>query len=351
MIRSILTAGISLVALLGLAACSSQVTQSSPAASKGELNLYSARHYDADEQLYALFEKETGITLNRIELSGDQLIARMEAEGAQSPADVVLVVDAGVMWRAKEKGLFQPLVSDTLSKAIPEHLREPTGLWYGFAKRARAIAYSTERVKPDQVLTYASLTDPSFKGKICQRASSNIYNLSLMAAMIDHIGQEAALNWAKGVVGNFKRPAQGNDTDNLKAIAAGECDVTLSNHYYWARLKGSQNPDDQAVAAKVGLSFPDQAGVGTHINISGGALAAHAPNKENAIKFLEFLAKPEAQAILANANNEFPAVVGTVTDNPVLKGLPSFKEDNISLTVLGENQAKAQEAYDKAGWK
>lgn len=336
------------LALIGLTSCSPSVP---PKAEKGEVNVYSARHYDADEQLYALFEKETGITLNRIEMSGDQLIERMAAEGDKSPADVVLVVDAGNLWRAEQKGLFQPLKSAVLEKVIPAHLRDPKGHWFGFAKRARVIAYSTERVKPEQVARYADLAAPAFKGKVCQRSSSNTYNLSLMAALIEHMGEGEALRWAKGVVANLNKPAQGNDTDNIKAIAAGDCDVTLSNHYYWLRLKSSDNPADKAIAGKVALSFPEQDGVGTHVNISGGGLAAHSPNRANAIAFLEFLATPGAQAIFANANNEYPAVEGAKTNNPALSGLLVFKEDKLTLTILGTNQARAQKTYDNAGWK
>jgi iron(III) transport system substrate-binding protein len=337
------------LALLSLTACNPKT--GSQVGSKGELNLYSARHYDADEQLYSLFEKKTGIAINRIEMKGDLLLERMKAEGDQSPADVVLLVDAGNFYRAQKAGLFQTVSSPVLNAAIPKALHGEGDQWFGFAKRARVIAYDKATITPAQVATYEGLTDASLKGKICVRPSSNIYNLSLMASFIDMWGVEKSQSWAKGVVANFARPAEGADTDQIKAIAEGKCAVSIVNHYYAVRMQRSTDPAEKAAAAKVGLSFPNQAISGTHVNVSGGALAAHAPNKANGVAFLEFLASPEAQVILAQANDEFPAVIGIKTGNPELTAVEGFKEAATSMAALGNNQVEAQKIYDIAGWK
>lgn len=321
------------------------------AGSKGELNLYSARHYDADEQLYSLFEKETGIAINRIDMKGDLLLERLKAEGDQSPADVVLLVDAGNFYRAQQAGLLQTISSDVLTTTIPAALHGQNKMWFGVAKRARIIAYDKAKISPAQVATYEGLADPSLKGMICVRPSSNIYNLSLMASFVDMWGVPKAEAWAKGVVANFARAPEGADTDQIKAIAEGKCAVSIVNHYYAIRMQRSPDAAEKAVGLKASLSFPNQATTGTHINVSGGALAAHAPNKANAVKFLEFLASPAAQTILAQANDEFPAVAGTKTDNAELAAVAGFKEATTSMAALGNNQAEAQKIFDRAGWK
>ncbi len=334
--------------LLTLAGCGAP----EPAAgSKGEINIYSARHYDADEQLYDLFEKNTGIAINRIEMKGDLLLERLKAEGTQSPADVILLVDAGNFWRAETAGLFQSVQSAKLDATVPATLQGPKKDWFGFAKRARVIAYDPVRIKADQVATYAQLAEPALKGTICVRPSSNIYNLSLMASFIADLGVPKAEAWAKGVVANFARPPEGSDTDQLKAIAEGKCAVAIVNHYYAVRLQRSTDPAEKAIANKFALSFPDQAGAGTHVNISGGALAAHAPNKANAVAFLEFLASPEAQTIFAKANDEFPILASAMDDNSELKALAGFKEAQTPMAALGTNQPEAQKVFDRAGWK
>lgn len=330
-----------------LAACG----QGGGADGAGEVNLYSARHYDADEQLYGLFEEKTGIRVNRIEMKGDLLLERLKTEGDKSPADVVLLVDAGNFWRAEQAGLLGKLQSRPLETAIPAHLRHPEGRWFGFATRARVIAYDRRTIRPEQVDTYDDLADPALAGKVCVRPSSNVYNLSLMADLIHRSGGERALAWARGVVANFARPPEGSDTDQIKAIAEGRCQVAVVNHYYAVRLQRSDKAEERALVAHVALSFPDQAGAGTHVNISGAGPAAHAPNPDNARRFLEFLASPEAQAILASANNEFPVVAGVAAGSPELTALAAFKTAQTPMAVLGRNQAEAQKLLDQAGWK
>lgn len=351
MMRTILKNKKFLLATLLLVLTGCTQAAETKAGSKGEINLYSARHYDADEQLYSLFEKQTGIAINRIEMKGDLLLERLKAEGASSPADVILLVDAGNFYRASAAGLFQTVDSPALNSAIPPKLHGEGNTWFGFAKRARIIAYDKAKIRPEQVATYEGLADPALKGTICVRPSSNIYNLSLMASFIDMWGAAKAETWAKGVVANFARPPEGADTDQIKAIAEGKCSIAIVNHYYAVRMQRSTDTVEKAAADKVALSFPNQATSGTHVNVSGGALAAKAPNKANAIAFLEFLASPAAQTILAQANDEFPVVAGTIMDNPELKSVEGFKEAETSMVALGNNQADAQKIYDRAGWK
>jgi iron(III) transport system substrate-binding protein len=315
------------------------------------LNLYSSRHYQTDEALYANFTKLTGIKINRIEAGEDPLIERIRNEGERSPADVLLTVDAGRLWRAQQLGFFQPVKSTVLEQRIPASLREPSGLWYGFSTRARVIAYNKAKVKADEIATYESLADPKWKGRICMRSSTNIYNLSLMGALIDHLGEAKAEQWAQGVKANLARDPKGGDSDQLKSVAAGECDVTISNQYYYARMLRSQKPDEREAAEKIGVVFPNQSSWGTHVNISGAGVMKNAPNKEAAIKFLEYLASDEAQRYFAEGNNEWPVVTGVRTDNPVLKMLGEFKRDALNVAVLGRNQPDSQKIYDRVAWK
>ncbi|GIU67881.1 extracellular solute-binding protein [Candidatus Phycosocius spiralis] len=337
-----------MLALFSVTACGPSEQEKN---SKGVVNIYSARHYDADEELYDLFKKTTGIEVKRIEMKGDLLLERLKAEGNQSPADVILLVDAGNFWRAQSAGLFQPVQSAKLDASVPKNLQGANKDWFGFTKRARVIAYDPSRIKPEQVATYSQLTDPSLKGQICVRPSSNVYNLSMMSGFIQEWGVAKAETWAKGVVANFARPPEGADTDQLKAIAQGQCAISLVNHYYAVRLQRSLDPAEKAIAAKIALSFPDQKGEGTHVNVSGGALARYAPNKANGITFLEFLVSPPAQAIFAKANDEFPILTSAMDDNSALKGLAGFKEAQTPMTVLGINQGEAQKVFDRAGWK
>jgi iron(III) transport system substrate-binding protein len=321
-----------------------------PAFAQQVLNLYTSRHYQTDEALYDNFTKATGIKVNRIEAGEDPLIERMKQEGARSPADVLMTVDAGRLWRAEQAGLFQPIQSKVLDERIPAALRHPQGLWYGFSMRARPIFYAKGRVDPATLAEYESLADPRHKGKVCIRSSSNVYNLSLMSSMIAAHGPAQAEAWAKGVVANMARAPKGGDTDQLTAVAAGECDIAVANTYYYVRMLKSTKPAEKAAAEKLGVVFPNQGGRGAHINISGAGVAKHAPNREAAIKFLEYLSSPEAQAYFANGNNEYP-VVGVVKGNAELSALGDFRKDTVNVSLFGTNQGAAQQAYDRAGWK
>ena len=322
-----------------------------PAAAKDKvLNLYSSRHYQTDEALYEGFTKKTGIKVNRIEANEDALLERLKNEGARSPADVLVTVDAGRLWRAEQLGLFAPVRSKVLEERIPGELRHPDGLWFAFSVRARPIFYRKGAVDPAQLRDYEDLADPKWKGKICIRSSANMYNLSLMSSMIAGVGPVKAEQWAAGVVANFARSPKGGDTDQIKAVAAGECQLAVANTYYYVRLLKSGKPEDRAVAEKVGVIFPNQSGRGTHVNISGAGILRNAPHREAAISFLEYLASDAAQAYFANGNNEYPAV-GKVRGNPELAALGEFRKDSVNVTLLGKNQAAAQQAYDRAGWK
>ena len=315
------------------------------------LNLYSSRHYQTDDALYTGFTKLTGIKINRIEAGEDALIERIRNEGERSPGDVLVTVDAGRLWRAEQLGMFQPVKSALLESRIPANLREPGGHWYGFSTRARLIAYNKAKVKPGEIQTYEELADPKWKGRVCMRSSTNIYNLSLMGALIDHLGEQKAEQWAQGVRANLAVEPKGGDTDQLKSVAAGQCDVTISNQYYYARLLRSQKPDERQVGERIGVVFPNQKTWGTHVNISGAGVLKHAPNREAAIKFLEYLASDEAQRYFADGNNEWPAVASVKIDNPVLKMLGDFKRDSLNVAVLGRNQPSSQKLYDRVAWK
>jgi iron(III) transport system substrate-binding protein len=321
------------------------------ASQENVVNVYSGRHYQTDEALYLGFTKATGIKVNRIEAGEDAIIERIRNEGERSPADVMITVDAGRLWRADQLGLFQSVKSATLEKRIPESLRHPDGHWFGFSTRARVIAYNKSRVKPGEIGSYEDLADPKWKGRVCMRSSTNVYNLSLMGALIDHLGEARAEAWAKGVRENLAQEPKGGDTDQLKAVAAGLCDVTVSNQYYYARLARSQKPEEKQVAEKIALVMPNQKTWGTHVNISGAGVLKHAPHRENAVKFLEYLAGDEAQRYFADGNNEWPAVRGVKVDNPVLNALGEFKADRLNVAVLGRNQPSSQKIYDRVAWK
>lgn len=315
------------------------------------VNIYSSRHYQTDEALYTGFTKQTGIKVNRIEAGEDALIERIRNEGARSPADVLVTVDAGRLWRAEQLGLFQPVRSKVLEARIPESFREPGGHWFGFSMRARVIAYNKEKVRPAEIQTYEDLADPKWKGRLCMRSSTNIYNLSLMGALIDHLGEQKAEAWAKAVRANLAQDPKGGDTDQLKAVAAGQCDVTVSNQYYYARLARSDKPDERKIAERVGVVFPNQKTWGAHVNISGAGVLKHAPHREAAVKFLEYLASDEAQRYFADGNNEWPVVANVKLDNPVLNAFGEFKRDRLNVAVLGRNQPNSQKIYDRVAWK
>jgi iron(III) transport system substrate-binding protein len=315
------------------------------------LNLYSSRHYQTDEALFANFTKLTGIRIQRIEAPEDALIERLRNEGAASPADVLVTVDAGRLWRAEQAGLFQPVKSAVLEARIPSHLRHPQGLWFGFSTRARIIVYNRDAVKAGELRRYQDLADPRWKGKLCMRSSSSIYNVSLMAALIAHHGEANAEEWARGVAVNFARPPRGGDTDQIRSVAAGECAATLANTYYYARLAQSQKLDERAAVARTAVAWPDQDGNGTHINVSGAGVLKHAPHRDAAVKFLEYLAGDEAQRYFADGNNEYPAAPAVRIDNRALTELGSYKADTLNVGELGRHQAAAQKAYDRAGWR
>ena len=314
------------------------------------INLYSSRHYDTDQALYDSFTKKTGIKVNLIEGKGEELIERIKSEGANSPADVFITVDAGNLWRAQEQGILQPASSSILESKIPANLRSPQNLWFGFSKRARVIMYNKDKVKASELSTYEDLATDKWKGKIVIRSSSNIYNQSLVASLIEILGMSPTENWAKDFVSNFARPPEGNDTAQIKAVAAGIGDVGIANSYYLARLKRSTKAEDKAVAEKVGIFFPNQNGRGAHINISGGGVVKTAPNKEGAIKFLEHLASPEAQKIYSEGNNEYPVVAGVPVAR-VLASFGDFKSDSTNVSVYGELNPDAIKLMDRVGWK
>ncbi len=316
----------------------------------GAINLYSSRHYDTDQALYDSFTKKTGLKVNLIEGKGDELIERIKSEGANSPADVFITVDAGRLWRAQATGILQPVSSSTLNSKIPSNLRSPENLWFGFSKRARVIMYNKDKVKPSELSTYEDLATDKWKSKIVIRSSSNIYNQSLIASLIEIHGMSDAESWAKGFVANFARPPEGNDTAQIKAVAAGIGNIGIANSYYLARLMKSSKGEDKAVAEKVGMFFPNQDGRGTHINISGGGVVKTAPNKEGAIKFLEHLASPEAQKIFSEGNNEYPVVAGVPVPS-VLTTFGEFKTDSTNVSVYGKLNADAIKLMDRVGWK
>lgn len=321
-----------------------------PVANAGEVNLYTSRHYDTDEALYDEFTEKTGIEVNVIEGEADELIERIKSEGANSPADVFVTVDVGRLWRAQEEGILQPVSSETLESEIPANLRSPEGEWFGLSKRARVIVYNKNEVDPATLSTYEALAEPEWQGRVCIRSSENIYNQSLVAAKLEEKGEAEVQQWLKGFVNNFAREPQGNDTAQIEAVASGECDVALVNHYYVARLKESEDPAEQEIANNVGVFFPNQDAGGTHVNISGGGVAANAPNQENAVKFLEFLVTPEAQEVFANRNNEFP-IITSLEPNPIVAEFGDFEESNLNVTAYGQKNAEAVKLMDTVGWK
>jgi iron(III) transport system substrate-binding protein len=315
-----------------------------------EVNLYSSRHYDTDVALYDAFTEQTGIAVNLIEGDADQLIERIKAEGRNSPADLLITVDAGRLWRADEAGLLQPVSSTVLEERIPAELRHPEGKWFGLSQRLRGVVYAKDRVDPSEITSYEDLAEPEWQGRICIRSSTNVYNQSLVASMIEADGVEATEAWAQKLVDNLARPPQGGDTDQIKAVAAGECDLAVVNHYYFVRLIEAETAEDRALADQVGIVFPNQDGRGAHANVSGAGVVATAPNRENAIKFLEYLTTPDAQAYFAEGNYEFPAVDGVKLD-PVLEQWREIKTDAVSAATLGENNPEAVKLMDRVGWK
>lgn len=337
------------IALVAVA-CKTDKKQEAKKDKKQEVNVYTHRHYKPDQELFAQFQKETGIKVNVVNAKADELMQKMTTEGENSPADVLITVDAGRLVRAKSKGLLQSATSEFLDKTIPSHLKDVDNNWFALTKRARVIVYNPEKVKPSDLSTYEALTDAKWKKKVLIRSSSNIYNQSLLASIIANLGEEKATEWAKGVVNNMARSPKGNDRDQVKAVVAGEGDIAVVNTYYIGKLVNSKNPEEVKAGKAIKIFFPNQECRGTHINVSGVGVAKYAPNKENAIKFIEFLASKKAQEKFAKANYEYP-VNPEVQASDLLKSWGEFKEDKLSLTKLGENNKKAVITFDKVGWK
>lgn len=316
---------------------------------EGEVNLYSSRHYDTDERLYSDFTEQTGITINRIEGNADELIARMEAEGANSPADVLLTVDTSRLERAKDAGVLQAIDSAILEDRIPSNLQDSDNQWFGFSQRARIVFFDKADVtNPPQ--DYLALADPMFKGMVCHRSSTNVYSQTLLAAIIENHGEDAARAWAQGVVDNFARDPEGGDTDQLRALISGECDISISNTYYFARAVRTDVDGVSSDIDQIGWVFPAQDAEGAHMNLSGGGVAANAPNRDNAVKFLEYLASDQAQQYFSAGNDEYPAVA-SVAQSDSVKSLGDFKADTVDLSAVAKNVPLAQRIFNQVGWK
>jgi len=320
------------------------------AMAEGELNLYSSRHYDTDDRLYSDFEELTGIKINRIEGKADELITRMQAEGRNSPADILVTVDTSRLQRAKDAGILQSIDSETLEARVPSNLQDADNQWFGFSQRARIIFFDKTDVQ-NPPRDYLSLADPQYAGMVCHRSSSNVYSQTLLAAVIENHGAEAAKTWAEGMVTNFARDPQGGDTDQLRALVSGECDISVSNTYYFARALRKEVKGLPADAMEnIGWIFPAQNAEGAHMNLSGAGVAAHAPNRENAIKFLEYLSSDSAQAYFSNGNDEFPAVSG-VGLSPSVSRLGIFRPDAVDLSAVAKNVPLAQQIFNEVSWK
>ncbi|MCA1011010.1 Fe(3+) ABC transporter substrate-binding protein [Halobacillus halophilus] len=329
---------------------SSEENASQESETGGEVNLYTGRHYETDQELYDTFTEQTGIKVNVIKGDDDELIARLDREGKASEADLLMTADAGRLYRAKSQDLLQEVSSDVLNNNIPEKLRDQEGQWFGLTKRARVIAYHKERVDEEDIQTYMDLTKDQFQDKVLIRSSSNIYNQSLLASMIALEGEEKAKEWAQGIVDNMAREPKGGDRDQAKAVAAGEGDVAVMNTYYLGKLLKSEDQEEVKVGEQLGVIFPNQDSTGTHVNISGIGMTASSKNKENAQKFMEFLTTEEAQKQFAEANYEYP-VNPDVEPSELLKSWGEFKEQDINLSKLGENNDKAVKIMNEVGWK
>lgn len=314
------------------------------------VNVYSHRHYPADQELFERFTEATGIEVNVVTASADELITRLENEGAASPADVLITVDAGRLHRAKERELLQPIDSEVLRGNVPEHLRDRDGTWWGLTRRARVIAYHVDRVDPGELSTYEALADPEWRDRILIRSSSNVYNQSLLASLIAHLGADQAEAWAAGIVENMARTPRGGDTDQIKGLVAGAGDVAVVNTYYAARLATSTDPAERQIAERVGIFFPDQDGRGAHVNVSGAGVTRSASHVEEAIELLEFLTGDEAQRVFAEANQEYPVKPG-VPWSETLRGWGEFEADTLDLTRLGELNDEAVRIFDRVGWR
>lgn len=350
-----MTAKNTLKTLAGLISCLGALAATPALAQEQVLNLYSARHYQTDEALFSNFTKATGVKINIVSADDAGILQRLKSEGAASPADVILLVDAARLWFAETNDLFAPVKSSYLEQRIPAQLRgKDAGQgseWFGYSTRARVVVYNKLKVKREDVDSYAKLADPKLKGQFCSRSGSHPYNLSLFGSYLEHAGPAATEAWLKGLVANQARDPKGGDTDQIKATASGECGVALSNTYYIARMMRSNKPDERAAMEQVGVVFPNQQSWGTHVNVAGGAMARHARNRVAAVKFLEYLATDEAQRYFADGNNEYPAVSAVKISNPALDTLGTFKQELIPLSAVGQNTPKVQQMLDRAGYK
>ncbi len=326
-------------------------SKSSDETTLNQLNVYTHRHYDSDKQLFEMFEKETGIKVNVINSKADELIQKMVLEGEQSPADVLITVDAGRLHMAKEKGLLQPVKNTAVIDSIlSPNLVDKDYEWIALTKRARILVYAKDRIDPTELSSYEDLVLPKWEGKLLFRSSSNIYNQSLMASIVANDGEDIAKKWAQGMVKNQARKPKGNDRDQVKAIAAGEGDIAIVNTYYVGKMLNSNDRVELEAADKVGVFFPNQKDRGTHINISGIGIAKHSPNPEAANQLIHFLLNEEAQKVFALSNYEYP-VNPSVENSEILKAWGDFKEDSLHLNLLGELNKKAVILFDEAGWK
>lgn len=333
--------------LLLVAATVSSLSFAVPAmAEENVLHIYSSRHYNTDEKLYTDFTEQTGIEIKRVDGKGDALIARLEQEGELSPADLFITVDAGRLWRAEQAELFAPVQSEILDSKVPANLRAEDGQWFGFSTRARVLVYNKDKIEDSALSSYADLADPQYKGRVCVRSSGNIYNQSLLASMVALKGADGATKWAQGVLENLARKPQGGDTDQIKAVAAGICDLALVNSYYFFRLQRSDDAEKSTIVENLAMVFPDQETLGTHVNVSGAGVLKHAKNKEAAVKFLEYLTSDSAQAYFANGNNEYP-VVADVEVNEAVQAKRDFKRQDINVRAFGENQKQAKMIFDE----
>ena len=350
-----MTAKNTLKTLAGLISCLGALAATPALAQEQVLNLYSARHYQTDEALFSNFTKATGVKVNIVSADDAGILQRLKSEGAASPADVILLVDAARLWFAETNDLFAPVKSSYLEQRIPAQLRgKDAGQgseWFGYSTRARVVVYNKLKVKREDVDSYAKLADPKLKGQFCSRSGSHPYNLSLFGSYLEHAGPAATEAWLKGLVANQARDPKGGDTDQIKATASGECGVALSNTYYIARMMRSNKPDERAAMEQVGVVFPNQQSWGTHVNVAGGAMARHARNRVAAVKVLEYLATDEAQRYFADGNNEYPAVSAVKISNPALDTLGPFKQELIPLSAVGQNTPKVQQMLDRAGYK
>ena len=321
------------------------------------LNLYSARHYQTDEALYSQFTKATGIKINRVDADDAGILARLKAEGSASPADVILLVDAARLGKGQVEGLFRPIKSPLLEAAVPAQLRAAAGsdgiAWFGLSTRARVVVYDKTRVKREDVDTYEELADPKNKGRVCLRSGSHPYNLSLFGSMLEHLGPSKMENWLQGLKANLARAPKGGDTDQLRAVASGECAVAISNSYYIARLMRSGQAQDQALMSKVEVVFPNQQSWGTHLNIAGAAVARHSKNPQAAIQFIEYLASPQAQTYFADGNNEWPVVASVKTANPALQAMSggAFKAETVPVAQVAAHQVRVHQMLDRIGFR